>query len=56
MNNRNIVGITLALIAVALVCVLASSLGDAAARLVGKAVWYAPYVALVGAVRCLKTA
>ena len=56
MNSRNILGITLALVAVALVCVLASSLGDTAAKLVGKAVWYAPYVALVGAVRCLKAA
>ena len=51
MNSKNIKGIALVGVAVALVCVISSSVGDSAAYLLGKAVWALPYVSLVGAVR-----
>ena len=56
MNNRNMIGILLAFVSAALVCVLATSLGEGALRLVGKAAWFFPYAAAVSAVRLLKAA
>ena len=53
MNNKNIIGIALVAVTAALACVLASSAGESAVRLIGKAAWYLPYVSFVGAVRCL---
>lgn len=53
MNSKNIIGIALVATTVALTLALSSSAGESAVRLVGKAVWYLPYVSLVGAVRCL---
>lgn len=52
-NSKNVIGLALIVLATSLACVLVSSAGESAVRLVGKAAWYLPYVALVGAVRCL---
>lgn len=52
-SSKNIMGLGLIAVTAILACVLASSAGESAVRLVGKAVWYLPYVSLVGAVRCL---
>ena len=56
MNRKNITGIALAGVAIGLVAVFASGGGELAVRLVGKAVWYLPYVAVVGAVRAFRAA
>ena len=56
MNNRNIMGFALVGLAVVLAGLIASSAGDAVARLVGRAAWYMPYAALVGAVRYFRAA
>jgi len=53
MDKNKIIGIGLVIAAAALACAIASSDGGAAGGLIGKAVWYLPYVALVGGVRCL---
>ena len=56
-NTRQVVcGIALIALAAASACLMATSAGEVAARLVGKAVWYLPYVSLVLAVRCLRAA
>ncbi len=50
--NRNVViGSALFAAAVTGLVLATGSTGDYAARFVGKAVWYAPYAALVGALR-----
>ena len=54
MNNRNIIGIMLIVAAVALACLISSPAGEPATRLLGKALWYLPYVAVVGSVRCFR--
>ena len=56
MNKNAIIGLMLVLAAGLLACVLASSNGGVIEGLVGKAVWYVPYVALVGGVRKLGAA
>lgn len=56
MNNRNIMGIALVVLAGATVGLLASSVGATVSGFVGKAAWYLPYAALVGAVRCFRFA
>jgi len=53
MNRNAVVGIVLVFVAGALACVLAASDGGVAGCLLGKAVWYLPYAALVGGVRRL---
>ena len=53
MNIKNIMGFGLIGVTALLACLLASSAGESATRLVGKAAWYLPYLSLVGAVRCL---
>lgn len=56
-NNRtNLMGLAFIALAAASVALLMTSVGDIAVRCVGKAVWYLPYVAVVGAVRCLRAA
>ena len=52
-SSKNILGLGLIAVTAILAYVLASSAGESAVGLVGKAVWYLPYVSLVGAVRCL---
>ena len=56
-NNRtNLMGLAFIALAAASVALLMTGVGDLAAQCVGKAVWYLPYVAVVGAVRCLRAA
>ena len=55
MNNRNIIGLVLAVIAVVMVCCIVTSSADASAvRFLGGAVWYLPYALAVGSIRFLK--
>lgn len=54
MNKKNIIGLALIVSAAALVVLACSSVGDYAARFVGKAVWYLPYAALTGGVAVLR--
>ena len=56
MNKMNMVGMVLAGIAATLAALLATGVGESAAACVGKAVWYLPYVAAVGAVRAFRAA
>ena len=56
MNSRNIIGIALVAVAASLIWGITSSVGESAVRLCGKAVWYLPYVALVGSVRFFRAA
>lgn len=56
MNKKSMVGIALIVVAAVMSCVIVSSAGEVAVRLVGKAVWYFPYVAIVGGVRFLACA
>ena len=51
MNSKNIIGITLVTLAAVVAGCIVSSVGESAARYVGKAVWYVPYILLVGSVR-----
>lgn len=55
-NSKNIIGIALIGLAAATACLLATSAGEPAVRLFGKAAWYLPYVALVGSVRLFRAA
>lgn len=56
-NNRtNLMGLAFIALAAVSVALLMTSVGDLAAQCVGKAVWYLPYVAVVGAIRCLRAA
>ena len=52
MNRRNMLGIAFVIAAIAMTCLVTTSFGETAGRLVGKAVWYLPYALLVGAGRC----
>ena len=54
MNNRDIIGISLVGITAVTAFLITEPVGDAAVQLLGKAVWYLPYVLLLGAVRCFK--
>lgn len=54
MNKNAIIGLMLVIAAGTLACVLASSGGSVAEGLVGKAVWYAPYVALIGGIKVMR--
>jgi len=53
MNKNKVIGLVLVASAAALACVIASSNGGVAEGLVGKAVWYLPYLAFVGGIRKL---
>jgi len=53
MNENAVIGILLVLVAGVLAYVLAASEGGLVESLVGKAVWYLPYAALVGGLRKL---
>ena len=50
-SSRSMIGIALIGLSATMVYLLATSAGDAATRLFGKAAWYLPYAALVGSVR-----
>ena len=54
MNNRDIIGIALVGIMAVTAFFITEPVGASAVRLLGKAVWYLPYVLLLGAVRCFK--
>ena len=54
MNRNNIIGIALVAVAAGLIALMTTEVGDLAARCVGKAAWYLPYVAVVGAVRAFR--
>ena len=54
MNRKNIIGFALIVAAAALAVLACSSVGDYAARLIGKAVWYLPYASLMGGVSMLR--
>lgn len=57
MNRKNIIiGLALVAVAAVLSALAATEAGDLAARFVGKAVWYVPYAALIGALRCFAMA
>ena len=56
MNKMNMIGMVLAGIAATLAALLVSGVGESAAACVGKAVWYLPYVAAVGAVWAFRAA
>ena len=51
MNSKNIIGIAFVVAAAVLAVAIGSSAGEAATRLFGKAVWYAPYALAIGSVR-----
>ena len=53
MNKTNMLGIALITAAAILSALIATSAGDTAVRLVGKAVWYVPYAVAIGGIRCL---
>lgn len=53
MNKNKVIGIGLVIAAATLACAIASSGNGSAGGLVGKAVWYLPYVALVCGIRRL---
>jgi len=53
MNRNAVVGIGLVVVAVVAAGVLAASQGGAVEGLLGKSLWYLPYVAAVGGVRKL---
>ena len=55
-NSKVMVGTAFAFVAVAAVCVFASSAGDAVVRLIGKAAWYLPYASAAAAVYCFRAA
>ena len=54
--RANLMGLAFIALAASSVALLMTGVGDMAARCVGKAVWYLPYVAVVGAIRCLRAA
>ena len=57
MNRKNIIiGLAIVAVAAVLSALAATETGDLAARFVGKAVWYVPYAALIGALRCFAMA
>ena len=51
MNSKNIIGIALVTLAAIVAGCIVSSVGASATHYVGKAVWYVPYVLLLGSVR-----
>jgi len=53
MKKNKVVGLALIASAAALVCVIIAVDGGVAKGLVGEAIWYLPYVVLVGGVRRL---
>ena len=54
MNKKNIIGIALIAVAAGLAAFACSDAVAAVERLVGKAVWYLPYAALVSGVSMLR--
>ena len=54
MNKNIIVAAALAVFAIAATIVLCTAPELALAKLVGKAAWYVPYAALVGAVKAVR--
>ena len=56
MNKNAYIGFALLAAAAAIACLIPTYAGSVAARLVGKAVWYLPYAALVGGFRFLARA
>ena len=54
MNKNIIVAAALAVFAIAVAVVLCTAPELALAKLVGKAAWYVPYAALVGAVKAVR--
>lgn len=56
MNKNNIVGIALVVVAASLIVLMVTSFGDLATKCVGKAAWYLPYMAVVGAVQAFRKA
>ena len=54
MNKNIIVAAALAVFAIAAAVVLCAAPELALAKLVGKAAWYVPYAALVGAVKAVR--
>ena len=54
MNNKYIIGIALIAVMAVTAFLITEPAGAASVRLLGKAVWYLPYVLLLGAVRCFK--
>ena len=55
-SNKSMIGIALIGLAAAMVYLLVTGIGAEAARLLGKAVWYLPYAALVGSIRFFRAA
>lgn len=53
MKKQSKVGLMFIGLACALIALVCSSLGESAALLVGKAIWYLPYVSFVVGVRLL---
>lgn len=53
MNKKNLMGVALVAVAVLAVGLNLTVAGDVAAKFLGKAVWYLPYMAAVGAARYL---
>lgn len=54
--SKMISGTVLAAATVLAVFFITEPMGSDIVRCLGKAVWYVPYVLLIGAVRCLKAA
>ena len=55
MNNKNIIGILLVVLAALSAFLIVEPVGAELVRCVGKAAWYMPYVLLLGSVRCFKS-
>ena len=56
MNNKDIIGILLIVLAALAAFVIVEPVGAELVRCVGKAAWYMPYALLLGSIRCFRAA
>ena len=56
MNNKNIIGILLIVLAALSAFLIVEPVGAELVRCVGHAAWYMPYALLLGAIRCFRAA
>ena len=56
MNNKDIIGSLLIVLAVLAAFFIVEPVGAELVRCVGKAAWYMPYVLLLGSIRCFTAA
>ena len=56
MNNKNIIGILLIVLAALSAFLIVEPVGAKLVHCVDKAAWYMPYTLLLGSIRCFRTA